>query len=129
MTTGKLVVAMLVASTAVVSGCLEEEMVLLVRPDGSGTLTCKMLLTQEFTTLRTQASEGRDAEPVNMVEKMIPKKVRAQLVADLGGAVTVKSLRDIKQEDGRQGAEVVFAFKDVNAVEPVSYTHLTLPTN
>lgn len=131
MTMRKLLMGLLVVSTAGLSGCLESELTLLIRPDGSGTLTDKTLFTKQTSMMLAMASSGGPGGPgepsgpgkaggikvTGPLEQMTDKKAVAERAKQIGEGVTVKSVRKIKQADGRLGAEVVYAFTDANKLK------------
>ncbi len=95
-------------------GCLEMDTVLLVRPDGSGTLTETMLMGQMASQMMAGMGGHDGAPPADPLKQAITKEKLAKKAAKLGAGVTVKSARVVTKEDGRRGTEIVYAFTDLN---------------
>ena len=115
-----LVAAAMVSATAL-CGCLEHETVLMVRPDGSGTLTETTLLgaqmVQMMTAMGGMAPAPDGQAPMDPLQQMVDKETLAKRAAAMGEGVTVTSAKALKKEDGRAGSEVVYAFKDVSKLK------------
>jgi len=114
----RLLVAALIASAAVVSGCLEQETVLMVRPDGTGTLTERTLLSAQTVQMMkgmaaTMGGQDGQAAP-GPLDQMIDKGTLAKRAVELGEGVTLSSAKKLETEDGRAGSEVVYEVKDVS---------------
>ena len=118
----RLLVAALIVSATALCGCLEQERVLKVRPDGSGTLTETTLLGAQMVQMMTAmggampATPGGEA-PKDPLQMMVDKKTLAKQAAEMGEGVTVASAKPLKTEDGRAGGKVVYAFQDVSKLK------------
>ena len=91
------------------SSCIEQDNVIRVNKDGSGTITQTMLLSAEVLAMAAQGGGDPTAD-------MADKEKAASLAAKMGEGVTVESVEPY-EKDGRKGAKMVFAFKDINTVK------------
>jgi hypothetical protein len=89
--------------------CFEQESTISVRKDGSGTITQTMLLSAEMVAMAAQGGEDPSA-------KMADKEKAAEMAAKMGEGVTVEKVEPY-EKDGRKGARIVYAFKDINTVK------------
>lgn len=100
---GAAVLALLTAS------CFEQESTIRVNKDGSGTITQTMLLSAEMVAMAAQGGEDPSV-------KMADKEKAAEAAAKMGEGVTVEKVEPY-EKDGRKGARIVYAFKDINTVK------------
>jgi hypothetical protein len=90
----------------VLTGCLDYETTVLVRADGSGTVTESILVRGSLkTALEKKTPSELAASPAAVAKK----------ITELGGQVRVLSNEGIK-EDQRVGHRTVYAFDDINAL-------------
>lgn len=99
--------AVLALTAVVFSGCMEATTEVMVRPDGSGTITSTVFPSPQMAAMMAQSEES----PL----KIKPEKVEEQ-AKQLGEGVTVASAENITDKQGREGAKVVFAFEDISKV-------------
>lgn len=107
------VAAVLAGMCLLLGGCLQSKTVVTVNKDGSGTIE------QTAYWAEMDMEQGPDGQP-QPKQKNKPldlealKKQVTEYAPKLGEGVTLKSLDGLKHEDGRNGAKVVYDFKDVS---------------
>jgi len=107
-----LVTAVLVLT---IGGCFDAHIELKVSKDGSGTLTETTYFSKQVSAMMAMAASGEGQEGAkNPLEQMIDKDVLAKKANTLGEGITLQSAKALKEEDGRQGAQIVYAIADVN---------------
>lgn len=91
------------------AGCMEVETVVRVNPDGSGTITERLMMSNEIVQMISEmAPDGQPAELLNEQELM-------DAAPGFGEGVTYVSSAEIESEFGR-GFEANYAFTDVNRI-------------
>ncbi len=98
-------------------GCLDVEKVVKINPDGSGTVTERVLLgkavVEQMKSMATAfGGKPGDDKGMNLADE---KKAKAD-AAKMGEGVTVASVKKISSANG-EGAEIVYAFKDINKLK------------
>jgi hypothetical protein len=96
-------------ATLVVAGCMEIETVVRVNADGSGTITERLVMSNEIVELmKEMAPEGQPAELYNEQELR-------DAASGYGEGVTFVSVKDVETEFGK-GHETSYAFTDINKI-------------
>jgi hypothetical protein len=102
------------------AGCFTSDSVIVVQPDGSGTVTNTILLKSSTMELLKSAQpfvepeKGGAAEGAKPATKEFFSEARMrEATASMGEGVTFQSMQPIKRE-GWEGVNVVYAFKDVS---------------
>ncbi len=96
-------------ATLAVAGCMEIETVVRVQPDGSGTITERLVMSNEIVEMMNEmAPEGQPAELYNEQELR-------DAAPGYGEGVTYVSAKDIETEFGK-GYEASYAFADINKI-------------
>jgi hypothetical protein len=91
------------------AGCMEVETVVRVNPDGSGTITERLMMSNEIVQMISEmAPDGQPAELLNEQELM-------DAAPGFGEGVTYVSSAEIESEFGR-GFEANYAFTDINMI-------------
>jgi len=96
-------------ATLAVAGCMEIETVVKVNPDGSGTITERLVMSNEIVEMmKEMAPEGQPAELYNEQELR-------DAAPGYGNGVTYVSARNVETEFGK-GYEARYAFTDINQI-------------
>jgi len=96
-------------ATLAVAGCMEIETVVKVNPDGSGTITERLVMSNEIVEMmKEMAPEGQPAGLYNEQELR-------DAATGYGNGVTYVSARNVETEFGK-GYEARYAFTDINQV-------------
>jgi hypothetical protein len=95
--------------TLFTSSCIEQESTVRLNKDGSGTITQTMLLSAEMVEMASQS--GQDP-----TKEMVDKEKAAAQAAKMGEGVTLEKCEPL-EKDGKKGAVIVYAFKDINKVK------------
>lgn len=96
-------------ATLAVAGCMEIETVVKVNPDGSGTITERLVMSNEIVEMmKEMAPEGQPAELYNEQELR-------DAAPGYGSGVTYVSARNVETEFGK-GYEARYAFADINQI-------------
>lgn len=102
-------ILLLGVATLAVAGCMEIETVVRVKPDGSGTITERLVMSNEIVEMmKEMAPEGQPAELYNEQELR-------DAAPGYGEGVTYVSTKDVKTEFGK-GYEASYAFADINKI-------------
>jgi hypothetical protein len=92
------------------TSCFEQNAVIRLNKDGSGTITETTLLSPEASTM-LESMGGQDP-----LAKMADKEAAAAYAKKIGEGVEVEKAGKITRGD-RAGVEVVYRFKDINSVK------------
>ena len=96
-------VLLLGIATLAIAGCMEIETVVRVKPDGSGTITERLVMSNEIVDMmKEMAPEGQPAELYNEQELR-------DAAPSYGESVTYVSAKDVETEFGK-GYEASYAF-------------------
>lgn len=96
-------------ATLAVAGCMEIETVVRVKPDGSGTITERLVMSNEIVDMmKEMAPDGQPAELYNEQELR-------DAAPGYGEGVTYVSAKDVETEFGK-GYEASYAFADINKI-------------
>ena len=96
-------------ATFAIAGCMEIETVVRVNPDGTGTITERLVMNNEIVGMITEmAPEGQPAELYNEQELR-------DAAPGYGAGVTYVSTKNVESEFGK-GYEASYAFTDVNKI-------------
>jgi hypothetical protein len=105
------------------AGCFTSDSVIVVQPDGSGTVTNTILLKSATLELLKSAQPLMEAEKGGAADgsKPAPKEFFSEAkmreaTASMGEGVTFQSMQPLKRE-GWEGVSVVYAFKDVSKLK------------
>ncbi len=102
------------AVTLLLSSCFELSAVLTINKDGSGTVEETTLMSAQMKAMMGSAPKSAEGGGDMNMSLLPTKEKAAEKAKKMGDGVTVKSLEEIKAPDGREGAKVIYAFKDVN---------------
>lgn len=103
-----------VAVTLLLSSCFELSAVLTINKDGSGTVEETTLMSAQMKAMMGSAPKSPEGGGEMNMSLLPTKEKAAEKAKKMGEGVTVESLEEIKSPDGREGAKVIYAFKDVN---------------
>ncbi|MBE9553785.1 MAG: hypothetical protein IMF05_10020 [Proteobacteria bacterium] len=96
-------------ATFVVAGCMEIETVVRVNADGSGTITERLVMSNEIVEMmKEMAPEGQPVELFNEQELL-------DAAPGYGEGVTYVSAKNVEAEFGK-GYEASYAFTDINKI-------------
>jgi hypothetical protein len=111
----RLVVGVCILAASV--GCISLTTVVQVRPDGSGTVTQKMVMNAEFVKMLKDmtASFNQGNEKKSAPFEAFSEKEAKEKVAAMGPGVSFVSSKPIRNKTG-EGREAVYAFKDINTL-------------
>jgi hypothetical protein len=101
------------ALTAVLllSGCLQSEKTVTVRPDGSGTVEERFLMRTEFVQMIAGMAESASGESFSLLDR---EKLREE-ASDMGNGVSFESAEEV-QTDWGQGYVVRYSFDDISTL-------------
>jgi hypothetical protein len=95
------------------TGCLQVEQLIKVKPDGSGTITLTVVMTKEAIALMKQGAGGGAGNPLDEMANEDKAKEQAK---KLGEGVTFEKIEKIKNDVG-EGARTVYRFTDITKVK------------
>lgn len=97
------------------TGCLQVEQVIKVKPDGSGTLTMTIVMTKEALAMIKQSAKdtGNDKNPLDDLNDEKGREIARQL----GEGVQLEKVEKISNNLG-EGAKLIFNFADVTKLKP-----------
>lgn len=105
-----------VAACAVTS-CLQNETVVTLKKDGSGTITEQTVFGEKAVAMMSQmGAGGGEGEAKDPFADMFSKEKAEKRAAKMGEGVTVDSVKMIN-EGGKKGALVTYKFADVNKIK------------
>jgi hypothetical protein len=101
-----------------VSGCMQEEKVVKLKPDGSGTIEETVILSKAALESIKQmaAGFGGDKAGGGKLPDLFDEAKIKEAASKMGDGVTFVSARKIDNEQG-QGFSAVYAFSDINKVK------------
>jgi hypothetical protein len=117
----KIVAAALLA--CVLSGCIEHNMLVTVKKDGSGTVTQATFMNDAF--VQQMAALGGDASAV--AELPMDLDALAEQAQQMGEGVSFVKADRIKSTDGRGGVRAVFSFKDITKLKLAQQPAMPVP--
>lgn len=97
------------------AGCMEVNSEILVKKDGSGTITETAYMTAEGSAMMKGMADQMGAKSQGQGPKLLDKE-KLQKKADAMGAKLV-SAEEVKAEDGREGYKAVFSFDDISKLK------------
>ncbi|NTW84304.1 MAG: hypothetical protein HGB36_13250 [Chlorobiaceae bacterium] len=95
------------------AGCLEVSTVVHVKPDGSGTVSERILISREaFSQMKPVEGKDKNDQPGKVPDKTrIEKKTR-----EMGEGVTFVDVHPVETKS-HEGYETVYAFRDINQLK------------
>lgn len=113
-------ICIVLASLSLLTGCMQNAILVKVNTDGSGTLTYRVHLSDQLTGMMegmggmmgAMVEEGAEPEPFDPFADM-----KAEMANQFGDAATLESTRDITNKAGWKGVEAVYAFADINQLK------------
>lgn len=99
-----------------VTSCLQNETVITVKKDGSGTITEQTVFGAKAVGMMGQMSAAGGADVKDPIAGMFSKEKAEQRAVKLGEGVTVESVKILEQGGGK-GALVTYKFADVNKLK------------
>ncbi len=107
------------AALFTLSGCLQNEVTVNVKSDGTGTVVEETLLSAQMSAmlggLGGLAPEGQ-APQKDPLEEMFGEDAAKKKAAKMGEGVTFQKVEKLDQE-GKKGARITYAFKDINKLQ------------
>jgi hypothetical protein len=105
------------------AGCFTSDSVIVVQPDGSGTVTNTILLKSATLELLKSAQPfveaekgGAAKEGTASAKEFFSEARMREATASMGEGVTFKSMEPLRRE-GWEGVNVVYAFKDISKLK------------
>lgn len=96
------------------AGCIDVETVVRVRPDGSGVVEERMLMSEELAKLAAQM-QSLGGDKTQGGPQLFKREELEARTAGMGSGVSLLSVEPLAV-DKRQGYKAVFAFQDVNTL-------------
>ena len=94
---------------------------------GKGSITIRGVINTEEINLG-KGKHKRNALVITELPYQISKAGWIEKLAELVNTGKINGISDIRDESDRDGMRIVIELKKDSNAEPVSYTHLTLPT-
>jgi hypothetical protein len=106
------------AMALLMTSCLEHHVTVTLNKDGSGTITEETLMGAKMLAMMEQmaALGGEGAEVPDPTADLVDKEKAEANAKKMGEGVTLEKVEKI-DNNGAKGGRVVYAFKDINAVE------------
>jgi hypothetical protein len=104
------------------TGCLTSDSIIVVQPDGSGTITNTILLKAATIELLnnvqavSEAETGKKEKSVAGVKELFSEAKMREATASMGEGVTFQSMEPMKTE-GWEGVKVNYAFQDISKLK------------
>ncbi|NTV06672.1 MAG: hypothetical protein HGA59_09250 [Chlorobiaceae bacterium] len=110
---GLIRIAGLVVMLVTMAGCLEISTIVRVKPDGTGTVTERLLISKaSFSQTHSLNDKDKKGQPGQVPEKVeLEKKTR-----EMGEGVRFISIRPVSTKT-HEGYEALFAFRDINLLQ------------
>lgn len=114
---------LLVAVAALGLGCVENAMLMKVKPDGSGHVVYRLLMSEEmFGGLQMMATmsasqSGGEAAAAGLASTNLVDGIMRSLADQLGTGVTFQSGKQLANDKGWKGFEAVYQFSDVTQLK------------
>ncbi|MEM8953094.1 MAG: hypothetical protein AAGD22_02985 [Verrucomicrobiota bacterium] len=111
--------AFLAVATLMLTGCIQSESTVTVKPDGSGTIVTQTTmggaLVQMMQGMTQQLGGEAGSRPSN---PLLPDEEKLKATAaDFGVGVTFIGIEEINDPNGSVGSKVTYAFDNINAVK------------
>ncbi|MGH2569406.1 MAG: hypothetical protein ACRDGA_13795, partial [Bacteroidota bacterium] len=107
--------ALAAVSLIVLSGCLQLQRVVTVKPDGSGTIRERVVLKSQMAIMMISLAKQMKGEGKKKDEGIFDEGELREKASTMGEGVTYLSGKKLPQEEG-EGYEVVYAFEEINKV-------------
>ena len=100
-----------------VSGCLQIDQTINLKPDGSGTIVLTMIMSNEaIQQMSALSGLNPDAKAKSPVDEMMNEAKAKEQAAQLGEGVKFVKIEKVKNASG-EGSKVTFSFTDVTKVQ------------
>lgn len=106
-----------VCTTLFLSGCLQVEQIIKVKPDGSGTITMTVVMTNEALKAMAEFSKQGGGDAKSPVDELASEDKAKEQAKKLGEGVKFEKVEKIKNATG-EGAKMTFSFTDVTKLKP-----------
>ncbi len=103
--------------TLFLPGCLQVEQVIKVKPDGSGTVTVSIVMTNEGIKAMAEFAKQSGGEAKSPVDELASEEKAREQAKALGEGVKFEKVEKIKNAIG-EGAKMTFSFTDVTKLKP-----------
>ncbi len=96
-----------------VSGCLQVEQTVNLKPDGSGTIVISTVMSKEtMDQIKAMGGEGQKSP----IDEMMSEEKAKEQATKMGDGVKFVKAEKIKTDKG-EGAKITFSFTDINKVK------------
>ncbi len=102
------------AAVLALAGCLDTTTTVTVKPDGSGTIEKRIILSRHLAEL--MISMGNKSDPATIEQGMLNEASLKAEAARLGSGVSFVSAQKISSDKGN-GWKALYSFKDITAVK------------
>ncbi len=99
-----------VAFIFVLPSCFQNETMLTLKKDGSGTIVEEMMFSAEMIEMITQFAQPGGPDPI---AELLSEKQAAEKATSFGKGVTFQKLEKL-EDGGRKGAKAYYTFTDIN---------------
>lgn len=100
-----------------VSGCLQVEQTVNLKPDGSGTIVISTVMSKEaMDQIAAFGGANPDNKPKSPVDEMMNEDKAKEQAGKMGEGVKFEKAEKIKTDKG-EGAKLTFSFTDINKVK------------
>ncbi len=98
------------------TSCIEHNVVIKLNKDGSGTITEETVFGAQASAMLGQMAAMGGEEAEDPLADMADEAKAKEKAAEMGEGVSVEKVEAV-DEDGKKGARVTYAFKDINQVK------------
>ncbi len=103
---------LIIGSLLFLAGCIDKEVKVIVKPDGSGVIQETVLIKKEmYDQIMKQREKSNSAD-----KKLYSEDKLKEQAEGYGSGVTYESVSDL-EKDNRVGYRALFTFKDINNVQ------------
>jgi hypothetical protein len=103
--------------TFFLTGCLQVEQIIKLKPDGTGTITMTIVMTKEALAMMKEFSKQGVGEAKSAIDEMVNEEKAKEQAAKLGEGVKFEKVEKIKNDIG-EGAKMTFSFSDITKLKP-----------
>jgi hypothetical protein len=103
--------------TLFLTGCLQVEQVIKVKPDGSGTITMSIVMTKEALAMMKELSKQGGGDAKSPLDELASEEKAKEQAAKFGEGVKFEKVEKISNNVG-EGAKMTFSFTDITKVKP-----------
>ena len=115
----KVLFSLIILTLLVLTGCIDESTVISVKKDGSGTVVTSLYMTKALQEMMKEMAEGMGGKADGKMKNPLLGKVEEykKKTSSMGEGITFVSAKEVRKADGTTGAQVIYAFKDINKLK------------